>query len=112
MEFKEDLRIQKTRRDLRKSILELLKNNSLEKISVKEICDKYGFEINTLAKRTGNGKTTTKQPMNKTPQDIWNDLAYIDNNLVLFALMRKGITSLTEEAMKGVISEMNHGRSI
>ena len=39
MEFKEDLRIQKTRRDLRKSILELLKNNPLEKISVKEICD-------------------------------------------------------------------------
>ena len=39
MEFKEDLRIQKTRRDLRKSILELLKSNPLEKISVKEICD-------------------------------------------------------------------------
>ena len=79
---------------------------------ISKLIDKYGFEINTLAKRTGNGKTTTKQPMNKTPQDIWNDLAYIDNNLVLFALMRKGITSLTEEAMKGVISEMNHGRSI
>ena len=40
MEFKEDLRIQKTRRDLRKAILELLKQNPLEKISVKEICDR------------------------------------------------------------------------
>lgn len=40
MEFKEDLRIQKTRRDLRKVILELLKQNPLEKISVKEICDR------------------------------------------------------------------------
>ena len=70
------------------------------------------FHHQAIAHAGRTGKTTTKQPMNKTPQDIWNDLAYIDNNLVLFALMRKGITSLTEEAMKGVISEMNHGRSI
>ena len=39
MEFKEDLRIQKTRRDLRKSILNLLREKPLEKISVTEICD-------------------------------------------------------------------------
>ena len=43
----------------------------------------------------------------KTPQDIWNDLAYLDNNLVFFALERKGITYLTEKAIKGVISEMH-----
>ncbi|MBR6289624.1 MAG: TetR/AcrR family transcriptional regulator, partial [Acholeplasmatales bacterium] len=40
MEYKEDIRIQKTRRDLRKAILDLITEKSIEKISVKEICDK------------------------------------------------------------------------
>ena len=39
MEYKEDLRIQKTRRDLRGAIIELIKQKPIEKISVKEICD-------------------------------------------------------------------------
>lgn len=79
---------------------------------ISKLIDKYAFEINAFAKRTGNGKTTTKQPMNKTQQEIWHDLAYIDDNLVFFALMRKGMASLTEEVMKGIIYEMNQGRSI
>ena len=77
------------------------------RVRISKLIDKYGPEINALAKRTGNRKTTTKQPIDKTPQDIWNDLAYLDNNLVFFALERKGITYLTEKAIKGAISEMN-----
>ncbi len=40
MEYKEDLRIQKTRRDLRGAIIELIKEKPIEKISVTEICNK------------------------------------------------------------------------
>ena len=40
MEFKEDLRIQKTRRDLRAAIIELIKEKPIEKVSVTEICEK------------------------------------------------------------------------
>ena len=79
---------------------------------ISKLIDKYGVEINALAKRTGNGKTTTKQPVDKTPQDIRNDLAYLDNNLLRFALERKGMSSLRDEAIKGVISEVNQGRRI
>lgn len=40
MEFKEDLRIQKTRRDLRAAIIGLIKEKPIEKVSVTEICEK------------------------------------------------------------------------
>ena len=43
------------------------------RVRISKLIDKYAPEINALAKRTGNRKTTTKQPMDKTPQDIWND---------------------------------------
>lgn len=79
---------------------------------ISKLIDKYGSQIDALARRTGNGKMTTKQPIDKTPQDIRNDLAYIDNNLMLFAVERKGMTSLIEKAMKGVISKTNQGHSI
>jgi len=39
MAYKEDLRIQKTKRDLRKALFELIKTKSIDKISVIEICD-------------------------------------------------------------------------
>lgn len=79
---------------------------------ISKLIDKYGSQINALAKRTGNGKTTTAQPMDKTPQVIWNDLAYLDNNLLLFALERKGMTYLMEKVMKGIVSDMNQGHNV
>jgi hypothetical protein len=45
MEYKEDIRIQKTRRDLRNSIINLLTKKPIEKISVTD--DFYEIEFET-----------------------------------------------------------------
>ena len=53
-----------------------------------------------------------KQPEDKSTYDIRSDLAYIDNNIALFALERKSITNLLEMAMKGAVYDMNQGRNV
>ena len=85
MEFKEDLRIQKTRRDLRKSILELLKNNPLEKISVKEICDNAMVNRMTFYKYYEDKYLLLDDALNEIKDNILNT---IPNN--------KTITSIDE----------------
>lgn len=79
MEFKEDLRIQKTRRDLRKSILELLKTNSLEKISVKEICDHAMVNRMTFYKYYEDKYLLLDDALNEIKDSILNQIPHNDN---------------------------------
>lgn len=85
MAFKEDLRIQKTRRDLRQSILELLKTNSLEKISVKEICDKAMVNRMTFYKYYEDKYLLFDDALNEIKDNIFNSLP-----------QNKSITSIEE----------------
>lgn len=48
MKNENDLRVRKTRENIRKSFLSLLKEKDAEKISVKEICDRAGCSRNTF----------------------------------------------------------------
>lgn len=74
MEFKEDLRIQKTRRNLRKSILDLLKLNPLEKISVKEICDNALVNRLTFYKYYEDKYLLLDDALNAIKDDIVNSI--------------------------------------
>ncbi len=71
---------------------------------ISKLVNKYSLEINAMAIQRGNGKTVTNQPIPKTTQEIWDDLNYLNRNIALFALERKGITHLLQEAMKRVLS--------
>ena len=70
---------------------------------ISKIVNKYSFEINAMASISGNGRTTTNQVIHKTSQELWNDLAYLDNNLLRFMLEHEGLSSLLKEVAKGSI---------
>lgn len=70
MEYKEDLRIQKTRRDLRNAIIELIKEKSIEKISVTEICDKAMVNRMTFYKYYEDKFSLLDDTVNEIKDDI------------------------------------------
>ena len=74
MDYKEDIRIQKTRRDLRKSILDLLKDKTLEKISVKEICDNAMVNRMTFYKYYEDKYILLDDALNDIKDDIINSI--------------------------------------
>lgn len=113
MEYKEDLRIQKTRRDLRNSIISLLKKKPIEKITVIEICneamvnritfykyyeDKYQLLNDTFyeIKDTIVSELPSKNKFNSITEasSYWEKLTnvvlnYIDDNIDLFQALKK-----------------------
>ena len=113
MEYKEDLRIQKTRRDLRNSIINLLKKKPIEKITVIEICneamvnritfykyyeDKYQLLNDTFyeIKDTIVSQLPSKNKFNSITEasNYWAKLTtvvltYIDDNIDLFQAIKK-----------------------
>lgn len=70
MDYKEDLRIQKTRRDLRNAIIELIKEKPIEKISVTEICDKAMVNRMTFYKYYEDKFTLLDDTVNEIKDNI------------------------------------------
>ncbi|MBQ9715839.1 MAG: TetR/AcrR family transcriptional regulator [Clostridia bacterium] len=67
---KEDLRITKTKRDLRYAIVELLKTNQFEKITVGDICDKAMVNRMTFYKHFNDKYDLLEHTINFLVQDL------------------------------------------
>lgn len=85
MEYKEDIRIQKTRRDLRNSIINLLTKKPIEKISVTEICDNALINRITFYKYYEDKYTLLDDSLHEIKDDILRQLPN-----------KKNITSIEE----------------
>lgn len=85
MEYKEDIRIQKTRRDLRNSIINLLTKKPIEKISVTEICDNALINRITFYKYYEDKYTLLDDSLHEIKDDILRKLPN-----------KKNITSIEE----------------
>ena len=67
---KEDLRITKTKRDLRYAIVELLKTNQFEKITVGDICEKAMVNRMTFYKHFNDKYDLLEHTINFLIQDL------------------------------------------
>lgn len=74
MQYKEDLRIQKTRKVLRESILALLKDRPLEKITVKDICEHAMINRMTFYKHYEDKYLLLDDAINEIKDSIMNQV--------------------------------------
>lgn len=74
MQYKEDLRIQKTRKVLRESILALLKDRPLEKITVKDICEHAMINRMTFYKHYEDKYLLLDDAINEIKDSIMNQI--------------------------------------
>lgn len=68
---------------------------------ISKIVFKYGIEINATALLSGNGRTTITPAPPKTPEQLRDDLTYLDDNLLRFTLAHEGLSSLLNEIING-----------
>ena len=59
------------------------------KWQVSKLSEKYGQDLNWLAAGYSNGRVVTNQQITKTPQQIWDDLRYINDHIPIIALKRE-----------------------
>ena len=74
MDYKEDLRIQKTRRELRLAMVRLLEEKPIEKISVTEICDEALVNRMTFYKYYEDKYTLLNDLFNEYKEQIFSHL--------------------------------------
>ena len=74
MDYKEDLRIQKTRRELRQAMVKLLEEMPIEKISVTEICDQALVNRMTFYKYYEDKYTLLNDLFNEYKEQILSHL--------------------------------------
>ena len=79
MDYKEDIRIQKTRRDLRKAIIELIKEKPIEKVSVTEICEKAMVNRMTFYKYYEDKFTLLDDTINEIKDELKNKAPEFNN---------------------------------
>lgn len=134
MEYKEDIRIQKTRRDLRNSIINLIIEKPIEKISVTEICnnalinritfykyyeDKYTllddafYEIkdNILKQLPSNEAIKSIEDASQYLVDIINIvITFIENNRLLISSLYKNgnnkLANIITNISEGAINDL------
>ena len=106
MEYKEDIRIQKTRRDLRKAILDLITEKSIEKISVKEICDKAMVNRITFYKYYEDKFTLLDDTINEIRDEIKEKT--LQNNYVINTF--DDASSYLAEIVKNVVEYIEENR--
>lgn len=116
MEYKEDIRIQKTRRDLRNAILELIMEKSIEKISVIEICNKAMVNRMTFYKYYEDKFTLLDDTINeiideiKTKTAIYNnEIKTIDEASNLLANIIKTVVDYIEKNRDLIIAVQKNG---
>lgn len=108
MEYKEDIRIQKTRRDLRKAILDLITEKSIEKISVKEICDKAMVNRITFYKYYEDKFTLLDDTVNEIRDEIKEKT--LKNNYVINTF--DDASSYLAEIVKNVVEYIEDNRNL
>lgn len=59
------------------------------KSQISKLTGKYMQDFNWIASLYNNGRAVTIQPLQKTDEEIWNDLKYINDHIPLIALRRK-----------------------
>lgn len=72
------------------------------KQQIAKLVNKYRIEINALALFSGNGRYVIYNAV-KSPRELYDDLVYLDKNIALFALERKGLTYYLKETIRQVI---------
>ena len=71
------------------------------KWQVSKLSEKYGQDLNWLAAGYSNGRVVTNQQITKTPQQIWDDLRYINDHIPIIALKRE-LTSYAFTKLLGI----------
>lgn len=64
------------------------------------LTEKYKRELNAYAQLQGNGMTIIPNPPQKSPQQIWNELNYINGLIPLFALERTGKSRILKKLIE------------
>ena len=76
-------------------------NTEKAKWQVSKLSEKYGQDLNWLAAGYSNGRVVTNQQITKTPQQIWDDLRYINDHIPIIALKRE-LTSYAFNKLLGI----------
>ncbi len=71
------------------------------KWQVSKLSEKYSQDLNWLAAGYSNGRVVTNQQITKTPQQIWDDLRYINDHIPIIALKRE-LTSYAFNKLLGI----------
>lgn len=61
---------------------------------IAKLVNKYCKELNLLSIIYGNNMKTTSQPLEKTQQQLWYELNYINDNIPFLALEKEGFSSI------------------
>ena len=115
MDYKEDIRIQKTRRDLRNAIIELIKEKPIEKISVTEICDVAMVNRMTFYKYYEDKFTLLDDTVNEIKDELesklpeYKTITTIDEASVFFANVVKNVIDYIEKNKDLVIAVQKNG---
>ena len=77
-------------------------DESAAKKQIETLVPKYEDLINAVARITRNGRHTTTAAVNnnKSSQEIWNDLNYLNQLIPWFALERTGESTILENIIK------------
>lgn len=77
-------------------------DKSAAESQIATLVSKYNNLINAVAHLTNNGRytTTASTTNNKSSQEIWNDLHYLNQLIPWFALERTGESKLLENIIK------------
>ena len=109
MSYKEDIRIQKTRRELRNAMVKLLEEKSIEKISVTEICDEALVNRMTFYKYYEDKYTLLGDLFNEFKDEIFSefpndDIKTIDDVKNSFKKLMAVIIDFIEKNKKLIIA--------
>ena len=88
-------------RQEKKNIHDILTSNPFDaekaRQQISTIISKYSIEINATALLSGNGRITVFPAPPKTPEQLRDDLTYLDDNLLRFMLEHEGLSNLLNE---------------
>ena len=108
MEYKEDIRIQKTRRDLRLAILNLIMEKPIEKISVIEICKKAMINRMTFYKYYEDKFTLLDDTINEIIDELKNKTLKCNNEIKTL----EEASNLLANLIKNVIDYIEKNREL
>jgi len=108
MEYKEDIRIQKTRRDLRLAILNLIMEKPIEKISVIEICNKAMVNRMTFYKYYEDKFTLLDDTINEIIDELKNKTLKYNNEIKTL----EEASNLLASIIKNVIDYIEKNREL
>ena len=111
MQYKEDLRIQKTRKVLRESILALLKDQPLEKITVKDICDRAMVNRMTFYKHYEDKYLLLDDAINEIKDSIINEIPKKKNNSSIDEISEY-LVSVLEKVIEYIEANIEYIRSL